>query len=117
MNEVKKVRVEIGGAVYNVMTSEDEKHVKDLAEEISADVNALFVKNPSLSMNDALVLCSLGYLNEYKMENMNSDHIRSQLKEYLGDTAKARMEAEEALRRAEKAEKELAELKSRYGNY
>lgn len=117
MQGVKRVRIEIGGAAYNVTTSEDEDRVKELAAEISGDVDALFVKNPALSMNDALVLCALGYLDEYKKESTNSDHIRSQLKDYLGDTAKARMETDEALRRAERAEKELAEFKKRYGTY
>lgn len=115
MDGVKKIRLEIGGAVYDVTTTEDEGHVRDLANEISNDVNSLFVKNPALSMNDALVLCALAYLNEYKKESLNSDHIRSQLKEYLGDTARARMEVDEATRKAEKLEKELNDYKARYG--
>lgn len=117
MDEIRKLRIEIGGASYNITTSEDEDHVRELAKEISEDVDSLFVANPSLSMNDALVLCALGYLNEYRKESSNSDHIRSQLKDYLGDTAKARMELDEANRRADRAEKELRELKSKYGNY
>lgn len=115
MEDVKKIRLEIGGAVYDVTTTEEEGHVKDLAKEISDDVNSLFVMNPALSMNDALVLCALGYLDEYKKESSNSDHIRSQLKEYLGDTARAKMEVDEANRRAEKLEKELNEYRTRYG--
>ena len=65
--------------------------------------------------HDALVLCSIAYLSEYKKEAANCDHIRSQLKEYLGDTARARMETDEANRRADRLAREVEELKKRYG--
>ena len=100
MDQPKKIKIEIAGSSYTVMTTEQEGYVRDLADEISADIAGLSEKNPALSMNDALVLCAIAYLDEYKKESSNSDHIRSQLKEYIGDTAKARMEVDEANRRA-----------------
>ena len=112
---VNKIKIEIAGASYTVATSEQEGYVRDLAKEMSDDIDALMVRNPSLSMNDALVLCAIAYLSEYKKEAANSDHIRSQLKEYLGDTARARMEVDEANRRADKLGRELEELRRRYG--
>ncbi|MBQ7123740.1 MAG: cell division protein ZapA [Oscillospiraceae bacterium] len=112
---VNKIKIEIAGASYTVATSEQEGYVRDLAKEMSDDIDALMVRNPSLSMNDALVLCAIAYLSEYKKEAANSDHIRSQLKEYLGDTARARMDADEANRRADKLARELEELRRRNG--
>lgn len=112
---VNKIKIEIAGASYTVATSEQEGYVRDLAKEMSDDIDGLMVRNPSLSMNDALVLCAIAYLSEYKKEAANSDHIRSQLKEYLGDTARARMEADEANRRADKLSRELEELRRRNG--
>lgn len=116
MDQPKKIRIEIAGSNYTVMTTEQEGYVRDLAAEISGDIAALNEKNPSLSMNDALVLCAIAYLDEYKKESSNSDHIRSQLKEYIGDTAKARMEVDEANRRADKLQKELDEMRRKHGN-
>lgn len=112
---VNKIKIEIAGASYTVATSEQEGYVRDLAKEMSDDIDGLMVRNPTLSMNDALVLCAIAYLSEYKKEAANSDHIRSQLKEYLGDTARARMEVDEANRRADKLGRELEELRKRYG--
>ena len=112
---VNKVKVEVAGASYTIATSEQEGYVRDLAKEMSDDIDALMVRNPSLSMNDALVLCSIAYLSEYKKEAANCDHIRSQLKEYLGDTARARMETDEANRKADRLAREVEELKKRYG--
>lgn len=115
MENLKKVKIEVSGASYTLSTYEQEGYVQDLAKEMSTDIESLMLHNPSLSMNDALVLCAISYLSEYKKEEANSDHIRSQLKEYLGDTARARMEADEANRRAEKLAKELEELKKHHG--
>ena len=112
---VNKVKIEVAGASYTIATSEQEGYVRDLAKEMSEDIDSLMVRNPSLSMNDALVLCAIAYLSEYKKEAANSDHIRSQLKEYLGDTARARMEVDEANRRADRLAREVEELKKRYG--
>ena len=112
---VNKVKIEVAGASYTIATSEQEGYVRDLAKEMSDDLDALMVRNPSLSMNDALVLCSIAYLSEYKKEAANCDHIRSQLKEYLGDTARARMETDEANRKADRLAREVEELKKRYG--
>jgi len=109
----KKVKVEIAGASYTITTSEQEGYVHDLAGEVGTDIEGLMERNPALSMNDALVLCAIGYLDAYKKENANADHIRGQLKEYLADTARARMEVDEANRRADKLDAELKELKRR----
>ena len=115
MDTLNKVKIEVAGASYTIATYEQEGYVRDLAKEMSEDIDSLMVRNPSLSMNDALVLCSIAYLSEYKKEAANCDHIRSQLKEYLGDTARARMETDEANRRADRLGKELEELRRRYG--
>ena len=112
---VNKVKIEVAGASYTIATSEQEGYVRDLAKEMSEDIDSLMARNPSLSMNDALVLCSIAYLSEYKKEAANCDHIRSQLKEYLGDTARARMETDEANRKADRLAREVEELKKRYG--
>lgn len=115
MDNLNKVKIEVAGASYTIATYEQEGYVRDLAKEMSDDIDSLMVRNPSLSMNDALVLCAIAYLSEYKKAEANCDHIRSQLKEYLGDTARARMETDDANRRADKLAKEVEELRRRYG--
>ena len=115
MDTLNKVKIEVAGASYTIATYEQEGYVRDLAKEMSDDIEGLMARNSTLSMNDALVLCAIAYLSEYKKEAANSDHIRSQLKEYLGDTDRARMEVDEANRRADKLGRELEELRRRYG--
>lgn len=106
----RKVKVEIAGADYVVNTNESEGYMLELSSEMSRDIEALMERNLSLSLNDALVLCAISYLDAYKKENANSDHIREQMKDYIADTARARMEADEATRRADRLSAELKRL-------
>ena len=59
MEEARKIKLEIAGASYTVTTTEQEGYVRDLAAEITDDINSLSARNPALSMNDALVLCAI----------------------------------------------------------
>ena len=61
MDNLIKVKIEVAGASYTIATTEQEGYVRDLAKEMSEDIDSLMVRNPSLSMNDALVLCSIAY--------------------------------------------------------
>ena len=68
-------------------------------------------QSAGLSLNEALVLCAIGYLDIYKKERANADHIRVQLKDYLEDAAKARIEVDEARRNMERISRELEMIK------
>ena len=73
----------------------------------------MLARGNGLSLNDALVLCTMGYCDLYKKERANTEHLRSQLKEYLDDAAKARAEAEELQKEAGRMKKELEALRAK----
>ena len=100
MDISKRMKIEIGGKSYIITTTEDEDYVNILAKEINKNVTGLMDKNDTISLNDALVLTTLGYADAYKKSEVNADHIRTQLTEYLEDAARARVEADEARREA-----------------
>ena len=41
MDQPKKIKIEIAGSSYTVMTTEQEGYVRDLADDISADIAGL----------------------------------------------------------------------------
>lgn len=110
---MSRIRIEIAGQSYTLNTREPEEYVRELAGELSAQVEILLEHNKSLSVNDALVLCAIGYLDVYKKERNNADHIRVQLKDYLEDAARARLEVDEARRKVERLTRELDQLEGR----
>ena len=111
MNYGNKIRIQIGSQSYTLTTTEDEEYVRSLADELDEQVEAMLSRGNGLSLNEALVLCAIGYCDSYKKERANTDHLRSQLKDYLEDAAKARIEADEARRSVQRLTRELDTLR------
>lgn len=105
MSEKKKLVLNINGMKYPITTRESEDYVSELSREIDRSVRQM-MDNSRMSVNEALVLLCLNYLDSYKKAEQGADHLRSQIAEYLEEAAKARAEAGEA-------RKELARLEER----
>ncbi len=107
-----RIRIQIGNQSYTLTTTEDEEYVRGLAEEINDQVDAMMSRGSGMSLVEALVLCAVGYCDSYKKERSNNEHLRGQLKEYLDDAAKSRIEADEARRSVQRLIKELEDLRA-----
>ena len=88
-----KVHVKIGGASYTIVTEDEAEYVEALADEISENMRAIINSNPSLSMTQAAV--------------------RAQIKDYLEDSARARMEVDVARREVERLNREISDLRDK----
>lgn len=106
-NTVNRVKILIAGKEYFISTTEEPAYVQELASGIGRQLEALCRRNPSLSAQDALLLCCLGYADETFKAQKSADHLRTQLSEYLGDAARARIEADEARREIERLNRQL----------
>ena len=62
-------------------------------------------------MTAAAVLSALDYLDELEKSSASADNMRSQIKDYLEDAAKAKLEAEEAKKEIERLRREIGYLK------
>jgi len=100
-----RLTIEIYGTKYSITTSEASEYVEQLASEIDT---ALFdlMRRGGISLNQALLLLGLQYLDAQKKSEESADHLRSQVAEYLDDAAKARMELAEALQKIDRLERE-----------
>lgn len=103
MSEKQKVVVQINGNKYPITTAEDVEYVNEMAKEIDRMVHQL-MDDTHLSMNEALVLISLSYLDAYKKSEQSADHLRGQVAEYLEEASKARIEAAGAKQELERLE-------------
>lgn len=71
--------------------------------------------NPRLSLTMASILVSLSYCDECRKANESADNLRSQIKDYLEDSSKARLEADDARKEAERLKRELVALRKAIG--
>jgi cell division protein ZapA len=106
-----KVRLMIAGAPYVLTTTDTEEYVTQLAKELDAGIEDVMQSNPNLSTTRAAVFCALDYLDQVKKSNGNADNMRNQIKDYLADAAKAKLEADEARREVERLKREVQYLK------
>lgn len=90
-----KIRVEICGSRYVVSSNESPEYVKRLVNTIENKVKTIMDSGPSVTLNDAYFLALLSYADLYEKSELNADHIRSQLTEYLEDSTKAKLEVDE----------------------
>lgn len=108
---VNKIRLEICGGSYLISTTDSEQYTLSLAEKLDHNMNEIMAQNPSASVTAAAVLSALDYLDELEKSSASADNMRSQIKDYLEDAAKAKLEAEEAKKEIERLRREIGYLK------
>ena len=108
---VKKIRLAICGCSYLISTTDSEQYTLSLAEKLDHNMNEIMAQNPSASVTAAAVLSALDYLDELEKSSASADNLRSQIKDYLEDAAKAKLEAEEAKKEIERLRREIGYLK------
>ena len=105
--EKQRVRLIIAGNDYYITTDEDPKYVMSLGSSLDESISKILQNNSRLSITQAAILASLDYADEARKANETADNLRSQIKEYLEDSARYKMEAEVARRDVERLQKEL----------
>lgn len=108
MESLHKVTVQIRGMKYPIRTHEDPAYVAGLAHKLDENLNELMRGPQAVSLNEALILIAMNYIDAAQKAERNTDNLRAQVAEYLEDAAKARLEASEARR-------ELAKLEKKFG--
>ena len=109
----KKVRIVICSTEYTVITEDSPEYLHSLAFELDKTLRSIVEGSNRISMTQASVLLALRFLDASKKAEQSTDNIRSQLKEYLQDAAKARIEADDAKRENERLKNEIEILKAR----
>lgn len=110
-----RIRIRVCGSEYVIASTDSEEYVQGLAKRLDEEMLAFLEKNPTASVTTAAVLTALDYMDEKEKASSGADNMRSQIKDYLEDAAKAKMEAEEARRALADAKYELERLRRELG--
>lgn len=106
-----KVRLEICGCSFIVSTADSEQYTLSIAEKLDQKMNEIMAATPSASVTEAAVIAALDYLDQLEKQDASADNMRSQIRDYLEDAAKAKTESEEAKIEIAKLRRELDALK------
>ncbi len=114
--EKNRVNIRICGISYTIVTEDDVEYVEELGELIDKEMKAINAESPSLSTTQCAVLVALDQADACKKATASADNLRAQIKDYLEDSARARMEVDVARREIERLNKEISNLRNRLAN-
>ena len=108
---VNKVRLTIAGAPYAIATTDTESYITSLAKKLDEDITKLLDDNGNLSLSKAAVFCAMDYLDEYRKSAGSAENMRSQIKDYIADAAKAKLAEDKVRAENEVLQRENAALR------
>ena len=114
--EKNRVNLRICGLSYTIITEDDPEYVEELGELINKEMKSINNESPTLSATQCAVLVALDQADACKKATASADNLRAQIKDYLEDSARARMEVDVARREIERLNKEISNLRSRLAN-
>lgn len=114
MASKNRIKLNICGTDYVIASDEPEDYVQELGSDIDRSMRSMMNNDTRISTTMAAVLAALTAADEARKANDSADNLRSQIKDYLTDNARARTEAEEAHREAERLRRELTDLRKKY---
>lgn len=87
-----KVKLNICGIDYHISTDESVEYTESLGKRIDERMNQILKSGALITMTQAAVLVALEMADELSKSEANTDNFRSQIKDYLEDSAKAKSE-------------------------
>ena len=92
-----KITVSIAGQSYTLVAAEDAAYMEKVASHVDAKIQEVLGES-KVSLVDGAILGALNIADEYFKEVEASENLRRQLKEYLEEGTKLKMELSEAKR-------------------
>ena len=92
-----KISVNIAGQSYTLVAAEDAAYMEKVASHVDAKIQEV-LESTKVSLVDGAMLGALNIADEYFKEVAASENLRRQLKEYLEEATKLKMELSEAKR-------------------
>ncbi|MBR3289827.1 MAG: cell division protein ZapA [Clostridia bacterium] len=108
------IKLTIAGTQYSILSDEPAAYMMELGAQLDRDMRSK-LENPRVSTTMAAVLVALETADAARKAEAAADNLRSQMKDYLDDNARARMEADSTRRELERLRSENSELRARLG--
>ena len=112
-----RIKLNICGTDYVIISDETEEYMRNIADEVSDEMDEILKTNVRVSVVMAAVLTALKYCDESKKYMSDADNLRTQIKDYLEESVNAKMQADEAKKEKLKLEKEIETLKGKINEY
>jgi len=107
-----KIKLNIVGTEYSIVSDEPVSYMTELGMQVDKDMRDI-MQDPRISTAMAAVLVALNNADAVRKAESAADNLRSQMKGYLDDNARARMESDSSRRELERLREENRKLRER----
>ena len=107
---MNKVKVVICGKEYSLQTEDDSSYVYSLSRKLEKRISEIVTTNTNISVYSASVMIALSALDEINKTKESMDNLRSQIKEYVDEAGKAKIERDSALREVDRLKDKVKKL-------
>lgn len=108
-----KIKLNICGVSCALVSEDSEEYMLSVGREVEEAIEAVTRQNERASLTLAAMIAALNFCDSSHKALASADNLRSQIKDYLEDSSRARLEADEARREIEKMKKEIQTLRAR----
>ncbi|MGN0470556.1 MAG: cell division protein ZapA [Acutalibacteraceae bacterium] len=112
-NEKLKVRINIAGSEFTVLSQDSENYTLSVAKEVDEKISEIRKANPNISITAAVMLAALNFCDCAKKSENDADNFRKQIKEYLTEAAQKEKEADELRKENERLKKDIQTYRQR----
>ena len=107
-----KIKLNIVGTEYSIVSDEPVSYMTELGMQVDKEMREI-MQDPRISTAMAAVLVALNNADAVRKAESAADNLRSQMKGYLDDNARARMESDSTRREIERLREENRKLRER----
>ena len=100
----KTITVTVGGNEYRLVSSENDEYTRKVAAHVDSKISEI-LDGSSFSIIDAAVLAGINIADEYYKVLDTADNLRTQLKDYLEESGRMKMELAELRREIDRLKK------------
>ncbi len=109
---INRVKVVLCGREYVLQTEDAPSYVYQLAKNLEKRISDITENNPRVSAHQAVMMVALSTMDELTKANNSVEVIRSQVKEYVDEAGKARLERDAALREIDVLKAKIEQLEN-----
>ena len=109
---VNRVKVVLCGKEYLLSTEDAPSYVYQLAKNLEKRISDITENNPRVSSHSAVMMVALSTMDELTKANNAVEVIRSQVKEYVDEAGRARLERDAALREIDVLKAKIEQLEN-----
>ncbi len=111
--EKNRITLKIYGNTYSILSEDDVEYVEELGEIIDSEMRSINAGAPNLSQTQLAVLVALDQADACKKANSEAVNLRVQIKDYIEDAARAKLEVDVARREIERLNREISNLRNK----